>query len=85
MQSFDLLPSPASGQRRSQDVDEHHHAAEEDLQPSLHVPAHRGEHELSMTQYFSPNCRNRAGLDDIERKAYGRDDRYMDNYDNLFL
>lgn len=38
-----VWPFPASGQRRSQDSDEHHHAAEEDLQPSLHVPAHRGE------------------------------------------
>lgn len=31
-----------SGQRRNQDADEHHHAAEEDLQPPLHVPANRG-------------------------------------------
>lgn len=31
-----------SGQRRHQDADEHHHAAEEDLQPPLHVPANRG-------------------------------------------
>lgn len=35
--------STSSGQRWHQDTDEHHHAAEEDLQPPVHVPAHRGE------------------------------------------
>ena len=31
------------GQRRSEDLDEHDHAAEEDLQPSVYVPTHRGQ------------------------------------------
>lgn len=30
----------SQGQRRVKDPDEHHHAAEENLQPSLHLPAH---------------------------------------------
>lgn len=31
------------GQRRGKDLDEHHYAVEKDLQPSVHVPAYRGE------------------------------------------
>lgn len=31
-----------AGQRRHENLNEHHHAAAEDLQPPLHVSAHRG-------------------------------------------
>lgn len=41
-----LPPFWCSGQRGSEDPDEHDHAAEEDLQPPVHVPAYRGQLRL---------------------------------------
>jgi len=42
----------ATGQRWGEDPDEHHHAAEEDLQPPVHVPTHRGERCLFLIWLF---------------------------------
>lgn len=41
------------GQRRYKDTDEHYHATEKDLQPSLHVSTHRGNKQVHSVVRFA--------------------------------